>query len=394
MEEQRLPACHISNLPMDIIIEILGSLPDLRTLFSAIRTCCHIYRCFKQRKSVTITSIFIRMCRETDPPEEEPLLHALALNNSALAEALLRTDRREVDVNARDSDKRTALSIAAEKGYTAVVQLLLQTADVDANSQDCYGCTPLLKAAECGHGSVVRLLLENSGINVDLANCGGETPLSRGAQQGHAQIVKMLVETGKPDVNSRDTRYDLSPIGWAAMSGHVEVVRVLLESDSGRRRNQEIDLNTPDKEYRRTPLFWASHYGHSAVMRLLLATGRVEVLGLDEDSFDVNCRIPILAAAQEGDEELMEVLLRSEQVDVNSSTWDDGRTPLSLAAQFGHEGIVKLLLETGKVRVNAKDSERSWTPLTWAKRGRYEGVVQLLLEAGGVETLDWVIKHE
>lgn len=53
------------------------------------------------------------------------------------------------------------LSIAAENGHEAVVELLLATGRVDPDSKDTENTrTPLSWAAEYGHEAVVKLLLD------------------------------------------------------------------------------------------------------------------------------------------------------------------------------------------------------------------------------------------
>ncbi len=57
----------------------------------------------------------------------------------------------------------------------------------------------------------------------------------------------------------------------------------------------------------------------------------------------------------------------------------DGQTPLLQAAANGYEGVVQALLATGKVEVDSKDGDGG-TPLSWAAADGHEGVVKLLRE--------------
>ncbi|EKG09441.1 hypothetical protein MPH_13518 [Macrophomina phaseolina MS6] len=81
-------------------------------------------------------------------------------------------------------------------------------------------------------------------------------------------------------------------------------------------------------------------------------------------------------AAQNGNETIVELLLETGKVDVDSKG-QSGRTPLWWAAKNGHEAVVKLLLETGKVDVDSKD-QRGRTLLWWAAENGHEAVVKLL----------------
>jgi ankyrin repeat protein len=62
----------------------------------------------------------------------------------------------------RDSNGRTPLSYAAERGNEVVVKLLLNC-DVDPNSD---GWTPLSRAVERGSAAIVQLLLAQ-GVKMD-----------------------------------------------------------------------------------------------------------------------------------------------------------------------------------------------------------------------------------
>ncbi|KAI9764109.1 MAG: hypothetical protein M1840_008669 [Geoglossum simile] len=81
-------------------------------------------------------------------PEHVTGLHIVASNGLAkLAPFLL--ERRGVDVNSKDSNKR---------GHEAVVRLLFEHEDIDVNFKDIEGLTPLSCAAINGHEAVVQLL--------------------------------------------------------------------------------------------------------------------------------------------------------------------------------------------------------------------------------------------
>ncbi|KAI9765965.1 MAG: hypothetical protein M1840_006972, partial [Geoglossum simile] len=138
--------------------------------------------------------------------------------------------------------------------------------------------------------------------------------------------------------------------------------------------------------YNSTPGFISSitvvsYFGHEAVVERLLATGKVDVNSKDDEYGQT----PLSWAARGGHEAVVKLLLATGKVDVDSKDNEYGQTPLSWAARGGHEAVVKLLLATGKVDVDSKDNWYGQTPLSWAARGGHEAVVKLLLATGKVD---------
>ena len=78
-------------------------------------------------------------------------------------------------VNLADYHGSTALTIAAEFGYTDIVELLLM-AGAKINVQDDDGDSALHVAAFKGHSEIVTLLLQH-GASVNLRNNNGLTPI-------------------------------------------------------------------------------------------------------------------------------------------------------------------------------------------------------------------------
>ena len=125
------------------------------------------------------------------------------------------------DLGLNDSEGRTPLSLAAENGRGAVVELLLATDGVDPDSRDYDGRTPLLWAAENGHVAAVELLLAKDGVDPDSKDSiYGQTPLSWTAENGHEAVVELLLAKGGVDPDSKDNIYGRTPLSWAAENGH------------------------------------------------------------------------------------------------------------------------------------------------------------------------------
>jgi ankyrin repeat protein len=93
-------------------------------------------------------------------------------------------------------------------------------------------------------------------------------------------------------------------------------------------------------------------------------------------------------AAEKGKLEVVELLARIQDVDINARD-ARGRTPLSLAAANGHEAVVKLLLALDDIDINFMD-EAGRTPLFRASEAGHDAVVKLLLAKGGVNGMPTV----
>jgi ankyrin repeat protein len=89
-------------------------------------------------------------------------LFAAECGDEVMVKLLL--EKGGVDINSKDMEGRTVLSLAAGSGHEAVVKLLLEQCDVDVNSRDNEGRTPLLFAAGVGHEAIAQMLLEKGGV--------------------------------------------------------------------------------------------------------------------------------------------------------------------------------------------------------------------------------------
>ena len=118
------------------------------------------------------------------------------------AEALRAALDAGADVEARDKDGRTALTVAAWNGHTELAQLLLEAgAEVDACATD--GNTALMRAAWNGHTGIVRLLL-GAAADLEAYDKYGWTALMRAAWSSHTESVHLLLQAGA-NVEARNT---------------------------------------------------------------------------------------------------------------------------------------------------------------------------------------------
>jgi ankyrin repeat protein len=125
----------------------------------------------------------------------------------------------------------------------------------------------------------------------------------------------------------------------------------------------------------RTPLSLAAEEGHTTIVEVLLATGQVDINSNNKFS-----QTPLSQATALGHEAVVKLLLATGQADINTKEVY-GHTPLSLAVENGYEAVIKLLLATGQADINSNDAF-GYTPLLRAASKGHEAVVKLLLATG------------
>ena len=283
----------------------------------------------------------------------------------------------------------TLLHIASQHGLMSVIEAIIESGvSFDVNARDLDGDTSLSLAAARGQEAVVRLLIERDDIEVDLKGFYNRTPLLLAAKNGHEAIVQLLIERDDVDINSKD-KSDQTPLSWAVENEHEAVVRLLLERD-------DVDINSKDEEGY-TPFSWTARNGHEAIVRLLLERDNVDINSKDKEG-----KPPLSRATINRYEAIVRLLLERDNININSKD-KGGNTPFSWAILWKHEAIVRLLLERDDVDINSKD-RRDRTPLWWAAGRGYTAIVRLLLERDDIEidskddngqtALEMAIKHE
>lgn len=153
--------------------------------------------------------------------------------NDELIEAAVERNLKKVkylikngtNLNAKEENGWTALSLAAWHGYSEIVECLIKHgADVNASDKD--GSSPLYYAAGRGYSEVVKLLMKHK-ADVNAKDKFGDTPLHHSAANGKLETVKDLIENGA-NVNEKNNNNE-TPLYRAAKYGYLEVVKYLVE---------------------------------------------------------------------------------------------------------------------------------------------------------------------
>ncbi|OON13885.1 KH domain protein [Opisthorchis viverrini] len=134
---------------------------------------------------------------------------------------------RKANIEHRAKTGLTPLMEAASGDYVEVGMILLDHgADVNAAPVPSSRDTALTIAADKGNSKFVNLLLEKGAI-VEARNKKGATPLWLASNGGHLEVVQSLIKYNA-DVNSQDNR-KVSCLMAAFRKGHINVVRLLVQ---------------------------------------------------------------------------------------------------------------------------------------------------------------------
>ncbi|KAF8412036.1 hypothetical protein HHK36_004596 [Tetracentron sinense] len=115
-----------------------------------------------------------------------------------------------------DYDGRSALHLAASRGYEDIVRFLIQ--------RDKFGSSPLFEAVKAGHDRIAAVLVNHGAIlNLEDAGCY----LCKAVMDSNIDFLKRLLENGiKPNSKNYDQR---TPLHVAAAEGLHLVAKILIK---------------------------------------------------------------------------------------------------------------------------------------------------------------------
>lgn len=160
-----------------------------------------------------------------------------------LLEAVGRSDEKQIhellsagaDIRAKDSQSRSALLIALERGHEVVIGLLLATAKKTWSPEEyCESLQYLLhESITLRNESMLQILLKNGGtpLKLSLYPRSERGALHTAAEKGHSMITKILLERGAS--SGTKSSENETPLSIVIDKGHHLVAKILLESDGG-----------------------------------------------------------------------------------------------------------------------------------------------------------------
>ncbi|PQE14100.1 ankyrin repeat-containing protein [Rutstroemia sp. NJR-2017a BVV2] len=266
------------------------------------------------------------------------------------------------DVNALDTDERSALHWAAEGGQLEIVHLLLAKG-ANINTVDKEKRSAVYWAVQGGNPKIVQLLQEN-GADVIAVDEGNRSALYWAVECGHLEIVQLLLDS---NLNIAITHDDVrSALHWAAQEGRLEILRLLLDNC--------VDLAGIDQALQ-LELSEALKGGHLSLIELLLKQQAYFNLAYFNIVDALHWAVLNKSMAVAG--------FLIERV-VNAGTDAKGRSLMHLAVMSEQMQIVKLVLEKANsslTSVNCLDRE-FFTPLHYAARQGNLDIALFLLDNG------------
>lgn len=352
-------------------------------------------------------------------------------SNLDMAELLLEhrssIDRTNFDFGA------TALHIAASGGHAPLVQLLLQHR-AQVNKPSTKGHTPLHFACWWNHPEVVRMLLD---ARADKHACVGYKPGNNAflmavlqdnpavmkvlcedqiseqrdielcsvlvhvaARNGQSKVADCLFEL-RCDLNRLVRDVDKVDLTWAAQSAQClhpcnsattnveepedkdfdgadaddfeeDMLRGWADVDAGYAAMYAVEV---DLQVGATPLYLAAFYGHDDLVYSLLCNRA-------DPEISCNHKNPLMAAAEEGNSEVVRVLCESQAsqapLDLDRSD-PQGRTALFMAAE---EARTDVIYELCRARADVNKGIQGLSPLHMAVSGNCTEMVCMLCASG------------
>ena len=289
----------------------------------------------------------------------------------------------------RTRDMRAGLlQLYAYHGFSSLTQMYLETG-VDPNDRSCTSCdTPLHIAAAKGNTECVALLLKKGACIDRSTNDMKETPLHMACSNGSLSIAKMILRSNPDSCHTTDV-FGNTPLHFAATSGNVEIVKLLLDYGAY--------YNTITKSTHETPLHLAARHGHHQVV-IALVDGRY-TFPTEVDAYDSITQQPYFRTWSEdlvqdheengtfvweadardlADTDMKSLLSASKQYADTSMRNNQDRTALHLAARHGHETVVQLLLNGDDTFTGGRKDQVC--ALQQAAENGHISVVRLLLK--------------
>lgn len=338
--------------------------------------------------------------------KSKPLWRAIDRGHQKAVKALLKADGIKLDLG----EGHTPLHVAVTAGHEEIAELILNNDNISPNAKCCHGMTALEYAINGGHGTIAELLVENTDIDQNLLgrclcvavkcrnekivklllgkgvdpnsqeDAHGRTPLCLAAINDHEAVAKLLLTSGADPNLAYRSSWQSSQVEY---KGERKREMLWLDCDEsaplygatreGKGINSLTEINHEDGT---TPLELSARYGYEKIVMLLLQSQTLHLTSGPTSQYER----AISLAAKHGHKDVLKSLIDNTNVDTNSRS-QGGRSALWWAVDNGHTAIVELLLNTENVDVDLPDVLSQRTPLSVAVRNGYTKISKLLLDS-------------
>jgi ankyrin repeat protein len=234
-ESKQTPLHHAaSNGHKDIVAYLLEMGAQIDGMDQDGETALHLA---SSRGHTAVAELLLRAGSDPELPNKSKfsVMHMSSqLKDSEFIEQILRMVPK-IEINPKDSMNYTPLHIAAMKGLSDTVRILLEFgADATARDNNNKDLPIHLAALESYKDVVCQLMVKE---HVDARGFHGRTALYFAAQQGHMGVVRMLLDHGV-DADIADSSGS-RPIYACLANGHEDIALLFLEQDL------QVDFEVP-----------------------------------------------------------------------------------------------------------------------------------------------------
>ena len=168
-----------------------------------------------------------------------PIHYAVLSGSIDTVRALVDGAGDDIDLDVRNTEGKSPLSLACINGYYEIAEFLLEK-DITVHETKKQKKNPLIWAAQNGHIHIVSLLLRH-GVHPDVHDSSGNTAAHYAAGYGWLNILKFLIENGAhPD---QKNEWNSTPAMIAMLKNHFGCLDYLMELD-------DVDKSMVDNEGR------------------------------------------------------------------------------------------------------------------------------------------------
>jgi ankyrin repeat protein len=340
------------------------------------------YNFYCRNNHGNLVRLFVELEANLDLEESEhgytPLMLALVLGHEWVAAELILAG---ANVRYLASNGRSPMFVAAEKGLSSIISLMVSQCGVGVNEpavrpsglrmihvaafhkqpvivsqlirlganvnqfDDENGYSPLSMAI-LGLNTSAALELIEAGANVKQPSRSGRTPLYVAVEKGLVDVVKTLLAMPGVDINAPVTseKNAARPLHVAILYGQCHLIPVLI--------NLGADVNLPDDERKCSPLLMATLLKDSWSVKLLLRAN-ANPCQLSKEG-----RSALYIAAEKGFSGILRLLVEdSSLLDINGPVTSESHrgTALHIAAMFDNAHLIIELLSLG-ADVNTLDA--------------------------------------